>query len=59
MKVNSGYVRVEYTLYTPFNSSINRRNHPGIINAEIDLSNTANKSEIEFHYFVQKGNSLF
>ena len=56
MRVNSGYVGVEYT---PLSSSINRGKHPGIINAEIDLSNTANKSQIDFHYFIQKGNRPF
>ena len=42
--------------YTPFSSSINRGDHPGIIKAEIELNNKVNKSQIEFDYFIQKEN---
>ena len=36
---------------------INKGNHHGIVNVEIELNNTLNKSQIEFDYYNQKDNN--
>ena len=39
-------------------SSLNKGNLHGIINVEIKLNNTSNKSQVEFDYRIQKDNKL-